>query len=128
MLVLVIDDIADNRDLYEQYLSAYGLDVFGAVDGPSGLEAARALHPDVILLDMGLPSVDGWEVARRLRADAATRDICLIAVSGHATGEARQRALDAGVDEYLVKPCSPDDVLAAIVQWRPDAVRAGPRT
>jgi two-component system, sensor histidine kinase len=120
MLVLVIDDTPDNRDLYEAYLSSRGLDVLGAADGPSGLQAARTAHPDVIVLDLGLPRVDGWEVARRLKADESTRDICLIAVTGHATGEARQRALDAGIDEYLVKPCPPDDVLAAIVHWRPD--------
>jgi CheY-like chemotaxis protein len=121
MLVLVIDDTADSRDLYEHYLAAHGLDVLGAADGPTGLQAARVKHPDVIVLDMGLPRVDGWEVARRLKADAATRDIRLIAVTGHDTGEARQRALDAGVDEYLVKPCPPEDVLAAIAHWRPDA-------
>jgi len=120
MLVLVIDDTADNRDLYQAYLSAHGLDVITAADGPSGIQAARTAHPDVIVLDLGLPGVDGWEVARRLTADASTRDICLIAVTGHGTGEARQRALDAGVDEYLVKPCPPEDVLAAIVHWRPD--------
>ena len=120
MLVLVIDDTPDNRDLYMQFLAAHGLDVIGAADGPAGIEAARAAHPDVIVLDMRLPRVDGWEVARRLKADEATRGIGLIAVTGHGTGEARQRALDAGIDDYLVKPCAPEDVLAAIVNWRRD--------
>lgn len=121
MLVLIIDDTADSRDLFRYYLSAHGLVVLAEADGLKGIEAARASHPDVIVLDLGLPRVDGWEVARRLKADATTCDICLIAVTGHATGEARQRALDAGVDDYLVKPCSPDDLLAAIVHWRPQA-------
>lgn len=121
MLVLIIDDTADTRDLYLHYLAAHGIEVMSAVDGPSGLDAARLSHPDVIVLDMSLPRLDGWEVARRLKADVATRDIGLIAVTGHATGEARQRALDAGIDEYLVKPCAPEDVLAAITNWRPTA-------
>ena len=119
MLVLVIDQTPDSRELYEHYLAARGLDVITATDGPAGLEAARTARPDVIVLDLGLPRIDGWEVARRLKADEATRGIGLIAVTGHGTGEARQRALDAGIDDYLVKPCPPEDVLAAIVQLRP---------
>ena len=113
-LILVVDDVEDNRLLYSQYFGVLGFRVLTANDGPGGIATARADRPDVILLDLGLPGLDGWEVARRLRAESATREITIVALTGHATGEARQRALDAGVDSYLMKPCEPEEVLAEV--------------
>ena len=119
-LVLLIDDAADSRDAFEVFLSTCGYRTLTADDGASGIALAREARPDVVMIDMGLPGMDGWEATRRLRADAATKGACIIAVTGHATGEARQRALDAGADEYFVKPCAPDDVVAAIRRLRPE--------
>ena len=119
LLILIIDDVEDNRDLYEHFFKFKGYQVLTASDSAAGLALAREKRPDVIVLDLGLPVMDGWQVARHLRADPATRDLCVIALTGHATGEARQRALDAGVDSYLVKPCNPDDLLAEIDRLRP---------
>ena len=119
-LVLVIDDAADSRDALELFLSSSGYRTLAASDGASGLALARDAGPDVVVLDMSLPGIDGWETARRLRGDPATLGACIVAVTGHATGEARQRAIDAGVDEYLVKPCAPEDIVAEIRRLRPD--------
>jgi len=112
--VLLIDDDADGRDAVAFVLEARGYRVAAAADGRSGIALARESRPDVVVLDMSLPGLDGWETTRRLRADPATRGAFIIALTGHATGEARQRALDAGVDGYLVKPCAPEDVIAEI--------------
>jgi DNA-binding response OmpR family regulator len=119
-MVLLIDDAADSRDAFEVFLGTCGFRVVTADDGAAGLALAREARPDVVIVDMGLPGMDGWETTRRLRADPVTRGACILAVTGHATGEARQRALDAGADDYFVKPCAPDDVVAAIRRLRPD--------
>ena len=119
-LVLVIDDSADVRDALVLFLSSSGYRTLAASDGVSGLALARDARPDVVVLDMTLPGLDGWETTRRLRRDPATRGACIIAVTGHVTGEARQRAIDAGVDAYLVKPCAPEDLGAEIRRLRPD--------
>ena len=113
-LILVIDDAEDTRDVYAQFLQHVGLRSVTAADGEDGLEKARALRPDLIVLDLGLPKLDGWEVTRRLKSDPTTRAIPIIAVTGHAQAEQRQRALDAGVAEYCVKPCTPADLVAMI--------------
>jgi CheY-like chemotaxis protein len=117
-LVLLIDDAPDARDALFVFLSSSGCRTLVAGDGASGLALAREARPDVVVLDMTLPGIDGWEATRRLRADPRTRGACIIALTGHATGEARQRALDAGVDGYLVKPCRPEDVIAEIRRLR----------
>jgi CheY-like chemotaxis protein len=113
-LVLVIDDIEDNRDMYEQFLRHAGWRVEMAVDGADGLVKASALKPNVVILDMGLPKIDGWEVAKRLKGAPATSGIPVIALTGHVTKEARDRATAAGVDEFIAKPCLPPDLVAAI--------------
>lgn len=113
-LILVVDDVADNCAIYSHFFDCMGYRVLTAGDGPTGIAMARTERPDVILLDLGIPVIDGWEVTRRLRADPATRGISIVALTGHVTGEARQRALDAGVDSYLMKPCRPDEVLAEV--------------
>ncbi len=113
-LVLVIDDVEDNRDVYEQFLKHEGWRVATAVDGEEGLAKAAALGPSVVILDMGLPKMDGWEVARRLRAAPATSGIPVVALTGHVSKDARQRALTAGVDDFIAKPCLPADLVSAI--------------
>lgn len=113
-LILVIDDNEDNRDLYEQFLEHKGWRVATASDGVLGLERATSLHPDVIVLDLGLPKIDGWEVARRLKGDPNTEAIPVIAVTAHAMGGSKQRALAAGVDAFQTKPFLPQELVAEI--------------
>lgn len=93
-----------NRDVLSRRLARSGYDVLLACDGPEGLSTAGRARPDLILLDLGLPEIDGWEVARRLKADALTRPIPIIALSAHAMVGDRQRALDAGCDDFDTKP------------------------
>jgi CheY-like chemotaxis protein len=113
-LILVIDDVEDNRNVYAELLGMLGFRVLTAADGPEGLAAARGEQPDVILLDLGMPGLDGWEVARRLRADPETKEISIVALTCETADESRARAFNAGVDAYLTKPCRPNDVLAEI--------------
>jgi two-component system cell cycle response regulator DivK len=113
-LILVIDDVEDNRDVYEQFLRHAGFRVALAADGEDGLAKAVTLQPNVIVLDLGLPLLDGWEVARRLKDSQPTKTIPLIALTGHVTKESRDRAVAAGVDEYCTKPCAPTDLVATI--------------
>jgi two-component system, cell cycle response regulator DivK len=113
-LVLVIDDSEDNREVYAQFLTHVGWRVAIAVDGVEGLAQATELKPDAIVLDLGMPKMDGWEVAKRLKANHVTRRIPVLALTGHALDQSKQRAEAAGVDDYLVKPCLPAELVAAI--------------
>ncbi|QDF04611.1 hybrid sensor histidine kinase/response regulator [Myxococcus xanthus] len=102
--VLLVDDHTDSRQLVRELLELEGHTVSEAEDGPSGLARARELRPEVVLLDIGLPGLDGYEVARALRSTDEGRDLLLIAVTGYGLEEDRRRALEAGFDEHLVKP------------------------
>ncbi|MFP2963255.1 ATP-binding protein [Myxococcus sp. 1LA] len=102
--VLLVDDHTDSRQLVRELLELEGHTISEAEDGPSGLAKARELRPDVVLLDIGLPGLDGYEVARALRATGEGRGLMLIAVTGYGLEEDRRRALEAGFDEHLVKP------------------------
>jgi len=113
-LVLVIDDAEDNREVYVQFFEFQGWRTATASDGEDGLDKASALAPTVIVLDLSLPLMDGWEVARRLKANGKTRSIPVIALTGHALDDSRRKAMAAGVDEYLTKPCLPADLAAVI--------------
>jgi two-component system cell cycle response regulator DivK len=113
-LILVIDDTEDNREVYVQFFQYQGWRVSAAADGVEGLRLASEEKPAVIVLDLGLPKMDGWEVAERLKADAATKHIPIIACTGHAVPELKKRALAAGVAEYIVKPVLPTDLVALI--------------
>ena len=112
--VLIIDDDPDTCGAFEQYLTAQGFSVICAYDGAQGLAKAKAELPKAIVLDLGLPEIDGWQVARQLRDNPSTAAIPIVAVTAYATGEARDRAFDAGVDSVLVKPCPPHALLAEI--------------
>ena len=103
-LILIVEDNELNRDVLSRQLVRRSYRVEIAADGLQGLAAARQHAPDVILLDLGLPVIDGWECARRLKADPATRAIPIIALTAHAMVGDRQLALDAGCDDFDTKP------------------------
>ncbi len=102
--VLLVEDNEMNRDMFSRRLERRGYEVVLAEDGDQGLQRAADTRPDLILLDMSLPGVDGWEVARRLKADPATAAISIIALTAHTMAGDRERALQAGCDDYDTKP------------------------
>ncbi len=114
--ILLIEDHPMNRDMLVRRLRRRGFHVLEAVDGLQGLSAARQHHPDLILLDISLPEIDGYEVARRLKADPQTAGIPIVALTAHALAEDRQRALDAGCDEYTTKPVDFKALLAIMAR------------
>lgn len=109
-LVLVVDDFHDNREMYMQYLSFAGYRVAEAVDGEDALAKARSLLPDVIVMDLSLPRLDGWEATRRLKKDPLTQAIPVIALTGHALAGHAEGALGAGCDAFVTKPCVPSEL------------------
>jgi CheY-like chemotaxis protein len=109
-----VDDYADNRDIYVQFLTYSGLRVEEAENGHQALDKAFTLHPDVIVMDLSLPGLDGWEATRRLKDDPRTRDIPVIALTGHALAGHSKGALDAGCDVFITKPCLPERLLDEI--------------
>src|SRR5688572_21145920 len=102
--LLLVEDNEESRDALSRHLRRKGYEVLTAVDGRQGLEAARAGAPDLVLMDMSLPVLDGWEATRQLKADAQTRHIPVIALTAHAMAGDREKALAAGCDEYDTKP------------------------
>ncbi len=111
--ILLIEDVEDNRDLVVQILeSEYS--VVEARDGQEGLEKARATQPHLILLDLALPKMDGWEAARRLKADPALKAIPIIALTAFAMEGDEARALEAGCNAYVAKPILPKDLRAHV--------------
>ncbi len=112
--VLVVDDGADLRESMAMLLELLGHRVSTAADGKSALERARAELPDLVLVDIGLPDIDGYEVARTLRADAATRGLRLVALTGYASPEHRDRSLAAGFDLHLAKPLDAETLQRAL--------------
>jgi CheY-like chemotaxis protein len=107
-LVLIVDDNLDAREMYAIYLEHAGFRAQEAGDGQTAIELARRERPAVILMDATMPLLDGWEAARRLKADAATRNIPLIMLTAHAFAEHRERAAKVGADAFLAKPVLPD--------------------
>jgi two-component system cell cycle response regulator DivK len=102
--ILLVEDNEMNRDMLSRRLLRRGFEVVMAVDGQQGLEMASSELPDLILLDMSLPVLDGWTAATRLKADPATGSIPIIALTAHAMGGDREKALEAGCDDYDTKP------------------------
>jgi CheY-like chemotaxis protein len=113
-LVLVCDDNVQDREMYATYFLARGFRVQTAGDGETGFQYAVESRPDVIVMDLSMPRLDGWEATRRLKADGRTRHIPVIACTGHAFGASVERALIVGCDAYVVKPCAPDDLLKEV--------------
>jgi CheY-like chemotaxis protein len=103
----VVDDVRDTADSLVLVLTLAGHEVRAAYDGPSALEAARAFRPDVVLLDIGLPGLDGYEVARRLRREPGLGDVVLVATTGYGQEQDRRRAEEAGFTAHCVKPVDP---------------------
>ena len=102
--ILLVEDNEDNRDMLSRRLERKGYEVVIAVDGAQGVAAAQAELPALILMDMSLPVLDGWEATRQLKAAEATRSIPVLALTAHAMSDDRQRAVDAGCDDYDTKP------------------------
>ena len=108
-MVLLIEDNADAREALRVLLELDGYDVEAVGDGPAGLDIARAKTPAVALIDIGLPGIDGYEVARRFRAIPGARTF-LVALTGYSDPEDRRRAVEAGFDAHVVKPVDPDEL------------------
>lgn len=102
--ILLVEDNEMNRDMLSRRLEKRGYTVTLAVDGAAGVAATRAGKPDLVLMDMSLPVIDGWEATRQLKADAATKDIPIIALTAHAMDSDRDKALGAGCDDFDTKP------------------------
>lgn len=113
-LVLVVEDYDDARAMYVEYLRFSGFRVAEAVNGVEALQRAFALRPDVILMDLALPRMDGWEATRQLKADARTRQIPVVALTGHALASHVEGARQAGCDAFVTKPCLPDALVYQI--------------
>ena len=112
--ILVVEDNMDNYELVRFILKRAGYDVFLAVNGRDGVDAARLQQPDMILMDLGMPEMDGWSAAEKIKSDPATRLIPLFALSAYTLPSDRKRALDAGCDGYLTKPIHMQSFLDAI--------------
>jgi CheY-like chemotaxis protein len=115
-LVLVVDDFQDNREMYAEYLEFTGYRVHVAKNGQEALERAFADCPDLIVMDLSLPVLDGWEATRRLKADPRTKSVPVIALTGHALAGHSQGAKDAGCDGFLAKPCLPQTLADKVRQ------------
>jgi CheY-like chemotaxis protein len=112
--ILLVEDNEMNRDMLSRRLERRGFNVIIAADGGVGLELARSAAPDLILMDMSLPVVDGWEATRQLKADPATAKIPVIALTAHAMAEDRAKAMAAGCDDFDTKPVELARLLAKI--------------
>jgi two-component system, cell cycle response regulator DivK len=112
--ILVVEDDMDNYELVRFILERAGYDVFLAVNGRDGVAAARLQKPDLILMDLGMPEMDGWHAAKKLKADESTKSIALYALSAHTLPSERKRAMEAGCDGYVSKPIHMDGFLSMI--------------
>ena len=112
--ILVVEDHRDTADSLRLLLGLYGCEVAVAHSGPDGVKAAGQYRPDVVLCDIGLPGLDGYGVARQLRADPATAQARLIALTAYGRDEDRRRSHEAGFERHLVKPVDPDDLRRAL--------------
>ena len=114
MKILIVEDNETNLDMLSRRLTRLGFEIVAAHDGAAGVEATKRERPDLVLMDMSLPEIDGWEATRRIKADPETRAIKVIALTAHAMAEDRDRALAAGCDDYDTKPVYLTRLLAKI--------------
>jgi CheY-like chemotaxis protein len=114
--ILVVEDMEFNRDLVVQLLEDH-YDVLTAADGAAGLQMAEREHPDLSLMDLSLPVIDGWEATRRIKANATLHDIPIIALSAHAMMGDEEKALQSGCDDYLSKPLDEDLLFAKLARF-----------
>lgn len=112
--ILLVEDNEDNLRIYSTILTYSGYRVLEATDGEAGLMAARESQPDLILMDVSIPKIDGWEVTRMLKEDPSTANIPVIALTAHALATDRERAQRIGFDGYISKPAEPRFVLAEV--------------
>jgi two-component system cell cycle response regulator DivK len=113
-LVLVVDDYQDAREMYAEYLEFSGFRVAQATNGAEALEQAFALLPDIILMDLSLPVIDGWEATRRLKGDERTRAIPVVALTGHSLSDQPGGIQGVGCDSFVIKPCLPDALVEEV--------------
>ena len=125
-LVLVVEDYQDAREMYAAYLSFSGYRVAEATNGIEAIEKTLELMPDIILMDLALPRMDGWEATRQLKDNERTRHIPIVALTGHALGGHAERARQAGCDAFVTKPCLPDALLAEIQRMLSARAESGP--
>src|SRR5690606_34565952 len=111
--ILYVEDVPQNRDSVRRYLAG-DFEVIEASDGEAGVHRPSAERPDLILMDLSLPNLDGWEATRLIKVDPATSHIPVVAITGHVTVEDRQRAMAVGCDAFLTKPIARDELLAAV--------------
>jgi len=112
--VLLVEDNEMNRDMLSRRLIRRGFQVVFAMDGQHGIDLAHSERPDIILMDMSLPVIDGWEATRRLKADDATRSVPVIGLTAHAMSGDREKAIEAGCDDYDTKPVELDRLIGKI--------------
>ena len=112
--ILLVEDNEMNRDMLSRRLARKGFEVAIAVDGRQGVEMAQAAAYDVILMDMSLPEIDGWDATRQLRAAPATKSVPIIALTAHAMSGDREKAIEAGCDDYDTKPIELERLLGKI--------------
>lgn len=114
--VLIVEDNRDNRTIYRTILEYFGFRVLEAVDGAQGVRHARELRPDLVLMDISIPIIDGHQATRILKADPATASIPIIALTAHNSEEDRELAVSAGCDAYIAKPGDPNHVAAEVTR------------
>ncbi len=121
-LILIVDDMPDIREMYAEYLAGQGFRPEQATNGFEALSKATVMGPDVIVMDLNMPELDGWEATRRLKANDLTRSIPVIALTGLSVRHSKAAALEAGCDGYLTKPCYPDaladEIRRVLRGWR----------
>ena len=110
--VLLVEDNEMNRDMLSRRLIRRGFEVIFAVDGQQGVDLAKSEKPDIILMDMSLPVIDGWEATRRVKADVATKSVPVIGLTAHAMSGDREKAIEAGCDDYDTKPVALERLVA----------------
>lgn len=115
--LLLVEDNEDNRIIYSTVLRHVGYEVVEAHDGQQAIDLARSVRPDLILMDISIPRIDGWEATRILRRDPETREIPIIALTAHALADDRERATALGFTAYLAKPVEPRAVVAEVRRW-----------
>jgi CheY-like chemotaxis protein len=119
--ILLVEDNEMNRDMLSRRLIRRGYEVVIAVDGQQGVDLAGSISPDLILMDMSLPVIDGWEATRRVKANEATKKIPVIALTAHAMAGDRDQAMAAGCDDYDTKPIDLERLLPKIQRFIPPA-------
>ena len=112
--LLLVEDNEDNRTIYSTLLRHLGYAVIEAQNGVQAIELARSERPDLILMDISIPEMDGWEATRILRGDPVTKDVPIVALTAHALEDDRERAAEVGFSSYLAKPIEPRAVLAEV--------------